>query len=62
MPEVRITKPMWIGGKPVEPDTVVDLPESDVAYQVSLGRVERIDAAPVIVDDKAVAKPVKAKK
>lgn len=45
MPEVCIKKPMWIDGKPVEPDTVVNLPESEAVYQIGLGRAERIVSA-----------------
>ena len=59
MPEVRITKPMWIDGKTVQVDSVVDLPEADAAYQVALGRAERIDG---VVTAPAVDKATKGKK
>ena len=34
--------PAWYGGVPVEPGTPVSLSESEAAYAVSIGRVERV--------------------
>ena len=37
--------PAWYGGVPVEPGTPVSLSESEAAYAVSIGRVERVPPA-----------------
>jgi hypothetical protein len=37
--------PAWYGGAPVEPGTPVSLSESEAAYAVSIGRVERVPPA-----------------
>lgn len=58
MPEVKIIRPIWVGGKPQEVDTVLPLLQTEADYLVAIGRVEII-AAP---EAEPAKKPAPAKK
>lgn len=59
MPEVKILKPLWHEGRRKDPGTVIDIAESDAAYLVGIGRVERIDT---IDEVDAIDAPTTARK
>jgi len=58
MSEVTTTKPIWFEGKPIDPGTVIDLPEVDAIYLVGIGRAVRVtDEKPA--DEKPARKKAK---